>query len=96
MWRIYNGWLVKRDGIFEVLARFNAASYLSDVFVSKLEEAVSEVFQNSGEKRQHSKAFKVKRANFPPVLSSITAKRYIGVTPIVPPSSTPSLLKVQY
>ena len=60
MWRIYNGWLVKRDGIFEVLARFNATSYLSDVFVSKLEEAVSEVFQNSGEKRQHSKAFKVK------------------------------------
>ena len=50
MWRIYNGWLVKRDGIFEVLARFNATSYLSDVFVSKLEEAVSEVFQNSGEK----------------------------------------------
>ena len=60
MWRIYNGWLVKRDGIFEVLERFNATSYLSDVFVSKLEEAVSEVFQNSGEKRQHSKAFKVK------------------------------------
>ena len=55
MWSINNGWLVKGDSIFQVLAWFNATSYLSDVFISELEEAVSDLFQNSAKRQKHSK-----------------------------------------
>ena len=53
----------------------------------------SKILEKKGNIQRHSK---LREANFPPVLPSITAKRYIRVTPIVPPSSTPSLLKMQY
>ena len=54
MWGINNGRSVKRDGIFQVLARFNASSYLPDVFISELEEAISYLLQDSGKRQKHS------------------------------------------
>ena len=87
MWDINSGRSVKRDGIFQVLARFNASSYLSDVFISEREETISYPFQDSGKRQQ----LKTRNAHLSPILFSITAKRYVLVTPIVPLGFTPSL-----
>ena len=85
----YSAMLCKRHRVSEVFARFNATSYLSDVFISELVKVPIKIVHHS-ETDSYSYTRKVIP---PPVLLAITTKWCARVTAVAPLGSAPSLAK---